>query len=147
MNIKEYPDWHAVVAAHWRDTVGFLYASQPGCIEIRDDELRKVRGNRVLVGVTPADLTRWKPTASWMMGVVLCPGDDVAELVAWAIKNGAAERIRFYAYPKCDPFAVLQPWADAGLPNPAVDIDIGDWKRLHRRFGRDLAVQILQDWS
>lgn len=148
MDLKEYPDWHDVVRSNWKKTTAFLLSFSEPCITIQAQELEAIRRNRVLVGLDAASLEKWTPPASWMMAVVLFPGDDVGPLLAWMHRHEAdPDRIHFYAHPTTDAFTVLAPWAKAGLPFPKVDEDMATWVRLHKRFGLDLSVQILKDWS
>ncbi len=148
MYLKDFPDWHAVVAAHWQKTTGYLLAFREPCVTIALDELASIKGNRILVDLAAIDLAAWEPGKSWMMAVLLCPDDDVTPLITWLRETGAdPRRVRFYAHPDTDVFRVLEPWAEIGFPSPAVDEDIDTWQRLHQRFGRDLAVRILQDWG
>lgn len=148
MHLKEYPDWHAVVAAHWRKTQAFLLAFREPCIGIVRDELAAIKKNRVLVGLDASRLDAWTPGDSWFLAVILCPGDDITALVAWLGDHQAdATRVHFYAHPDTDAFAALRPWAEAALGQPAVDEDVDSWERLHKRFGNDLSVRILADWG
>lgn len=148
MHLKDFPDWHEVVARNWRKTKAYLLAFREPCIRIAADELDAIRRNRVLVGLSAGALSRWRPEGSWMLAVILCPGDDVAPLTAWLARHEAdPARVRFYAHPGTDVFAALEAWREAGLGAPRVDDDVDAWPRLHKRFGNDLAVQILQDWG
>lgn len=107
-----------------------------------------MRGNRVLVGLRPEDLAGWDAEGSWLMAVLLCPGDSSAAIAAWARRHKAdPDRIHFYAHKGTDPFEALAAWHRSGLPPPIVTEGITSWKEFHRRFGRDLTVRILQDWG
>lgn len=129
--------------AGWTETRGFLLASTEPCLSIRDEELAAVRDNRVLVGVD--DLADWEPPESWLLGVVLCPGDGVAPLVAWMSRRRRdADRVRFYLHPET-PVEVLRPWAEAGLPVRRVQADIASWQQLHKRFGLALNDRVYAD--
>ena len=146
MSLKDFPNWHDVVARNWRKTKAYLLALGEPCVTIRDEELQAIKDNRVLVGLNASALTRWRPAGSWMLAVVLCPGDDIAPLLAWRDRHGLdPARIRFYTHVDTKIWDVLRPWHEAGLPSPVVDTDIRDWRALHERFGLDLSVRILED--
>jgi hypothetical protein len=148
MELKDYPDWHGIVAANWQKTTGYLLALDGLCLEVRDDELAAIRKNRVLVGLAAKDLAAWRPPDSWLLAVILCPGDSVEPIVEWVEKHGAeVERIHFYVHDDADAFAALHAWAEAGLPDPIVDDGIDSWKAFHKKFGNDLAIRILEDWG
>lgn len=146
MDVRDYPDWDAVVHQHWRDTPAFMLAMSPPCTRIRDEELEAIGNNRALHSIEAADLASWTPPRSWLLAVLVCPGDDLAPLTAW-VGGAAIDRVRFYVHADADPFDALAAWADAGFPDPIVDDGIDSWRTFHRRFGRDLAVRILQDWA
>lgn len=148
MHLRAHPDWHDVVAANWKRTTGFLLAFREPCITIRDDEIASIRKNRVLVDLDASSLASWRPPASWMLAVILCSDDDVAPVVDWVGRwKAEPARIHFYAHADTDPFQVLRPWADAGLPPPRVEEGVSSWRHLHKRFSLDLSIRILQDWG
>src|SRR5688572_7337759 len=122
MNLRAFPDWHGIVAANWHKTSGFLLALRDPCIRLRDDELAAIRKNRVLVGMDAAALARWTPPPSWMLAVLLCPGDDAGPVVDWVRKQRAdPDRVKFYVHKGTDPFQALAAWGAAGLPDPVVE--------------------------
>lgn len=148
MKLRDYPDWHDVVAANWRKTTGYVLALDGSCFKVRDDELAAIKKNRVLVGLSARDLDKWTPRGSWLLAVLLCPGDSVEAVARWVKRHGAdADRVHFYAHVDADPYAALAAWDDAGLPDPALDDGIAEWKDFHRKFGNDLAIRILEDWG
>lgn len=148
MKLKEFPDWHDVVEANWRKTTGYVLALRGPCLKVRDDELAAIQRNRVLVGLSAKDLGAWTPPESWLLAVLLCPGDTVEAIVDWAKRGSVeSERVHFYAHKDTDPYAALAAWSDAGLPDPAVDDGITSWKSFHQKFGNDLAIRILEDWG
>lgn len=148
MHLRDFPDWHEVVVDHWRQTTGFLLALRQPCLRIRDDELDAIRKNRVLVALDPAGLEAWTPPASWLLAVLLCPGDDARPVVDWVRRCGAdPDRVKFYARKGVDAFQALASWDAAGLPDPVVEEGFTTWRDLHKAFGRDLAIRILQDWG
>lgn len=147
MSLDRHPDWRETVRANWKKTAAFLLASAQPCIKIRDDELAAIKANRILVGLSPRDLQAWSPPASWLLAVVLCPGDTTTEVTAWARKSRAdASRVHFYLHPDADR-QVLAAWHEAGFPTERVDTDVDSWKRLHQLLGLALADRIVADWS
>lgn len=139
--------WHEAVRRNWRRTTAFLLASTQPCITIRDEELQAIRAHRVLVGVGPDDLAGWEPGASWMLAVVLCPGDSTDALAAWARRHRIdASRVHFYLHPDA-PLKVLNGWAEGGFPTDRVDTDVDSWQRLHKLFGLALSDRIVLDWA
>lgn len=148
MHLREFPDWHEVVAGNWQKTTGFLLALRDPCLRIRDEELAAIRKNRVLVALDPTGLKGWVPPESWLLAVLVCPGDDVRPVVDWVREHGTEpDRVKFYARRGTDLFDALGAWAEAGLPDPVVEEGFVTWRDLHRAFGRDLAIRILQDWG
>lgn len=146
MHLKDIPGWRDTVARHWRDTTAYLLALSEPCITIRDDELAAVRENRVLVGLDSKALSDWRPTDSWFMAVLLCPGDDLRPVIRWVEQQQLdASRIHFYVHREEDVHGFMAPWHDAGLPTTQVDAGIPDWKALHRLFGLHLSDRILAD--
>lgn len=146
MPLKDIPNWHDVVQANWRRTTAYLFALAEPCISIRDDELRAIKANRVLVGLSPADLHKWTPPESWFMAVILCPGDDLAPLVAWATRHRVdASRIHFYVRREADLHAFMAQWSKAGFATDGADAGITTWKELHHLFGLHLSNRILLD--
>lgn len=145
MSLDRPPGWTHTVRSNWEKTQGFLLASTEPCLAIRDDELAAVRDNRILVGVGLADLAGWTPSGSWILGVVVCPTDDVGPLVDWMAKQRKdADRVYFYLHPstKGD---VLRPWLEAGFPTHNVSLHIDTWERLHKRFGLALNDRVYAD--
>ena len=146
MNLKDIPNWRDTVATHWRDTTAYLLSLREPCITIQRDELRVVQANRVLVGLDAKALNAWKPTKSWFMAVLLCPGDDLEPLAVWVERTGAdPARIHFYVHREQDVQGFMRVWHAAGFPTDAVDSGIEDWRRFHRLFGLHLSTRILLD--
>lgn len=131
---------------NWEKTTAFLLAGSDPCITIRDEELEVIQGNRVLVGLSFDDLRTWEPSGSWMLAVLLCPGDTTERLATWAAKRDIdTGRVHFYLHPETS-WGALETWHEAGYPTDQVDDDIDSWERLHRLFGLDLSEQIYKDW-
>lgn len=143
MNTGRPSDYFRVVRAHAAKTRGFILAERHPCLDIRDREVERI--HRDLQPAFAATLGDLDLPDSWMLAVILCPGDDTAGVAAWAQRLPArqVDRIRFYAHPKADLAEVLAGWVKARLPPPRVD-EAGDWKEFHRQFGlhlNDLAYQ------
>lgn len=131
----------AVVARHWKDTAGYLVTGREPCISIAKAEVRHVR--RRLKQVAHADLGDVDPPASWFMAVLVCAGDDLAPLAAWA-KGREVGRIHFYLHAEAKALQ-LAPWRDAGFPLDRVDEGFTSWTTLHRRLGFDLNARVYED--
>lgn len=145
MNRDDFPSWHAIVQAHWPKTTGFLLAFREPCIAIRNQEMQAVTG-RVLVAGDIEDLVNWRPPESWILGVILCPGDRVEPVFRWIqARQKDAGRVWFYLHPDVD-VAILRPWEQAGFPADQFDV-APDWKHLHKRFGLALNNQVYADWK
>lgn len=146
MSVDRHPDWYGTVRANWRRTTGYLLASRAPCLTIRDEEIEAIRGNRILVGVSPEGLSKWTPSGSWLLAVLLCPQDDVAAIVAWTRRHKAdARRVHFFLAEGTDP-EVLRPWKDAGYATDRVDV-VASWKELHKLLGLALNDRVYEDWS
>ena len=147
MSLDRHPDWRATVRGNWRKTTAFILASAQPCIKIRDDELAAIKSNRVLVGLSAQDLHSWSPASSWMLAVLVCPGDTTEDVAAWA-RRGKADpsRVHFYLHPEARK-EVLAAWHGAGFPTERVDDDVDSWKRFHHLFGLALADRIVADWG
>lgn len=141
------PGWYEIVRQNWQKTTAHLLADTEPCIKIRDDELEAIEENRVLVGLSFEALDAWVPSGSWMLAILLCPGDDLTRLISWAGEHEIdPSRVHFYLHPDT-PWQILEPWRKAGYPTDRVDDDIDSWERLHRLFGLALSERIVKDWS
>ena len=146
MHLKDIPNWHAIVDANWRHTTAYLLALGEPCITIRNNELQAVKANRVLIGMSGANLEGWTPPKSWFMAVILCAGDDMQPLIDWATKHGVDEsRIHFYVNQESDLGAFMTQWHEAGFETDGADSSITTWKELHHLFGLHLSNRILMD--
>lgn len=134
-------DFAAVVRAHWPETTGYVVAGSPPCIQIGEDEVANVR--RRLEFVHLADVSTLVPDGSWFMAVIVCPGDDLAALAAWA-QDREVGRVYFYLHADADGSA-LAPWQAAGLPTDRVDDGFRSWGPLHKVMGLDLNRQVYED--
>lgn len=135
-----------VVRAHRLDTTAYLVATQPNCLAIRRIEGEKVTGRRLRLaspdGLPPPD----RLPSSWVVAVLLCPGDTTDALAAWtrALPLVLRHRIWFYEAPSLDPAVAYRAWHDAGLGKPLAD-PFRDFYDFNRLFANDLNEQIYQD--
>ncbi len=147
MIIDRHPDWSQTVRENWTKTTAFLLASAQPCIAIRDEEVRAIKANRVLVGLSASDLEAWHPPSSWMLAVLVCPGDTTLDVTAWVRSRKAdPRRVHFFLHPGTK-WGALDAWADAGFPIVSLDDDIASWERLHKRLGLALSDRIVADWG
>lgn len=138
------PAYAEVVRAHHEKTVGYLVASREPCIRIRDDEVASVR--RRLVPLSPEDVAELEPPDSWIMAVVLCPGDDASVIARWLGKRRDPARVWFFAHPGVDLDAALAPLRAAGHALAQVDT-VRSWRELHPLFGHALNDQVYADFA
>ncbi|HLE48384.1 MAG TPA: hypothetical protein VI818_08815 [Candidatus Thermoplasmatota archaeon] len=145
MTPDRHADWYTVVRAHWRKTTGFLLASREPCLTIRDQELASVKG-RSLSSRDPKDLAGWAPPKSWILGVIVCPGDRIDGVVAWVRGHRAdPNRVWFYLHPTT-PLETLRPWADAGFDTDQA-ATVSSWRELHKLYGLALNDRVYGDWN
>ena len=137
-------DWTATVARNWPKVTAYLVSSNhPSCVRMARDEARFI--DRVMVHVTLDGLDRLTPARHWFMAVVVCPGDDLTPLVAWA-KARDASRIHFYLHRDASTGS-LAPWRDAGLPLNRVEEErFTSYGPMHRRLGLDLSDRVYADF-
>lgn len=143
----------AVVRAHMHGTTTFLVADRPPCTHTRDKEFtatRPKRGpqptGRVMVALDPAGLAALDLPRSWLVVVLLCPGDGTTEVAAFAkgLSPPDRERVVFYHHPDADLGAALKEWADSGLAPPPVE-EAADFPELHSHLGGVINERIYQD--
>lgn len=132
-----------VVKRHWRETKGYVIASRQPCIRIRDDEVKRIK--RVLVATgfdgLPLDLPK-----SWIVAVILCPGDDLGAVLTWARRHKVqGSRVWFFLHTGVDP-ETLRPWKDAGFKTDQAEV-VKSWEDLHRSFGLALNDQVYADFK
>lgn len=133
-----------IVHPHRLDTVGILVASREPCIRIAVQEMLNQSGRRFL-RMTPEALPPQMP-GSWAMAVVLCRGDDTAELSAWTARHPrSVSRLHFYIHAGADPRLVLRDWQEAGLPLGST-WDIASWRDLAKHFGARMNMQCHDDF-
>lgn len=137
-------DYASLVRANASRTKGFVLADSGECLDIRDAEIARIQ--RSLRPITSKELEVLELPPSWLLGVILCPGDDMARVAAWTSQLPASdrERVRLYPHERCDLIAMLAPWYAGGLDDPRAD-EVRDFATFHRFFGNDLNDQIYAD--
>lgn len=138
-------DYRSVVMAHRFETTAFLLADSGECLETRDAEVLNVKGRR-LVPITSAELSGLKLPTSWLLAVILCPGDDTAAIAAWTRRLPVADhdRIRFYAHPDADLESALRIWHAVGLRDPPLR-SVRGARELARPLGMAINDRIYAD--
>ncbi|HLE47258.1 MAG TPA: hypothetical protein VI818_03090 [Candidatus Thermoplasmatota archaeon] len=141
------PDWQDVVRKHWRDTPGYVVAASGACLDVQAQETVGERGQvpgRQFQAHRPGALRGFRPTGSWFMGILLCPGDDVLGILEWTsgLSSADAERVVFYVHPRFDRVAMAAWHAST---RPRVVRFGGTWRAFHRLYGRHHADRVYQD--
>lgn len=133
-----------IVRAHWRDTTAFLLATSEPCMSLRELEIARVR--RLLVGLAPEELSTLRLPDSWLLAVLLCPGDDTASLVPFVagLPPRDRDRVVFFLHPDADLVQAFHAWYAAGLPDPHT-LDAGDYRSLAPKLGHELNKRIALD--
>ncbi|MEK6975241.1 MAG: hypothetical protein AABY18_02750 [Candidatus Thermoplasmatota archaeon] len=144
MSLDRPRDYHQVVRAHAAKTRGFILAERHPCLDIQAREVAAIR--RDLERAFAANLADLKPPASWLLAVILCPGDDTQAIANWTkrLPTRDVDRVRFYAHADVDLAQALEAWVAAQLPPPRLDA-CDDWKEFHRQFGLHLNDQTYRD--
>lgn len=134
-----------VVAEHHTDSDAVLVANREPCISIAYDEQANVHGRSFTVA-TPDEVRELDLRDSWIMAVLLCPGDDTEALAAWALEQEIdPRRIVFYLHTDTDPRDALGAWEEAELPVHAT-WTIENWRQLHKHFGAAWNVRVYDDF-
>ena len=138
------PDDRVVIQKHWKDTPTYLVANQPPCLDLRD-QAALPKGRRY-EAASFAALATIRPPASWAMGVILCPGDTLADVAAWAARNKVqdANRILIFHRPDVGLKAALQPWREAGCGLPLL-VEVETWVDMAQILGKHVNNTILRD--
>lgn len=137
-------DWTRVVQANWKKVTAFIVSSaHPSCVKMAADEVSAI--DRVMQHVALAGIRALKPPRHWFMAVIVCPGDDLTALAAWA-RGQDAQRIHFYLH-KDASVKSLTTWRDAGLPLTRIEEErFTAYGRMHKKLGLDLSDQVYVDF-
>ena len=134
-----------VVRAHRFDTTAFLFANQPNCLRLARTESDALTGRRLRL-LPPAELATLTPSGSWCLAVIVCPGDGIDAVVAWASRLDPKDRSRvwFFLSAGLEAASLLKPWDGAGLGDP-LWTDFKGFLDFNQVFANDLTEQIYQD--
>lgn len=134
-----------VIRANRMRTTCFVVAERGNCLDLRAEEIRRVSGRR-FVPVSGATLPRTLPP-SWMLAVIVCPGDDSGRVAAWTkgLGFGQSRLVFFYETQQgLDVAAFYRAWVAKRLPDPArrrpknfVDLCVALGADLNRRILAD----------
>jgi hypothetical protein len=134
-----------VVTKHHSDSDAVLVAAQEPCISIAYDERENVAGRSFRIE-HPDGLADLMLRESWIMAVLLCPGDNASLVAAWVrAGNRDPRRILFYVHPRTNPRKALAPWRESGLPVHST-WTVRNWRELHRHFGAAWNVRVFDDF-
>lgn len=138
------PKYADIVRANWPKTLGAIVASSPAALAMQKRSISHVQ--RKLRGVAPEDLAGLDLGGSWLVAVVLGPGDDTRKVASWAsgLANEQQPRVRFYLLRGVKAADAFRAWYDAGLPDPLTS-EVENWTTFHKRFGNELNNQIYRD--
>lgn len=138
-------DWTATVRGNWKKVTAYLVSSDhPSCLKMAKDEMQHI--NRVMQHVPLAAIAKLQPTRHWFMAVIVCPGDNLDGLAAWA-KGHDTDRVHFYLHRDAES-QILAPWREAGYALDRVAIErYTTYGRMHAQLGRDLSDQVYSDFA
>ena len=151
MPTSNYPSgWHQYVKAHHKDTAGYVVAQTGDCLKIRHQETTGAQSRvtgRGFQPIHPRDLPGIQLAASWFMGVIFCPGDDLSPVLAWITHVRPVDhgRIVLYIHPAFDQVAGAKLMRAANLDHIRTTEFRGDWTNFHHLFGNDHAWQVWHD--
>lgn len=121
-----------VVVAHKHDTTLYVAAESGRCIARRDELVGRIpparttrqgQYGRHVVAVGPDDFTSIPTDESWCLAVLVCPGDRMDRLLAWArggLEAAHYARIRFYVDAELDEIQAVEPWTS--VVSPVADV-------------------------
>ena len=137
-------DWTRIVQSSWKKVTAYIVSSaHPSCVKMASDEVSEI--NRVMQHVALADIHAVKPPRHWFMAVIVCPGDNLSGMAAWA-SDKDARRIHFYLH-KGASAKSLAIWRDAGLPLTRIEEErFTVYGRMHKKLGLDLSDQVYADF-
>lgn len=109
-------DYKPVIDTHKHESLAFVFASDADCMEDSENLIVAGREFHTETGsafdVEPPDKT--------VVLVLLCPGDDLTEIMDWVQTHGLrpSERVLLVYHPDCDLVEMLQPWYEVFEEDP-----------------------------
>lgn len=101
-------DYKPIIEANKKGSLAYLISTGNGCI--KDWEKFAVKGREFSkpIGALPAVA----PPPKCVIGIVVCPGDDLRQVMDWVAKHKILppERIMIIYHPDCDMVEILAPW-------------------------------------
>lgn len=139
------PNPRDVIHPHRLETVGYLLATSPPCTRIVADEVRHVK--RTLVALEAGNTPPASRPKSWVLAVLVCPGDTLSPIAPWVRGLPPKDRDRVYVFfhPEADRVAALGPWYEAGLDDPITSL-AHDYRSFHKSFGARMNLQTYLDF-
>ncbi len=134
-----------VIHPHRFETAGYLLATSAPCTRIVADEVRIVK--RTLYALTSGHAPPVSRPRSWVLAILVCPGDTLAGIAPWVRRLASRDRERVYVYfhPDTDQVAALAPWYKAGLDDPITSL-AQDFRSFHKSFGARMNLQTYLDF-
>lgn len=127
-------DYVPVIKANWKNNHAYLLASSGNCIDGWKTFATRGRNFIKPLGALPSVA----PPSKTVIGIVVCPGDDLAPVMAWIAKHriAPAERVLIVYHPSCDMVEILRPWYKMFDVSPLV-LEVTKWPgdRVNKRFG------------
>lgn len=135
----------AQVRPHLKETIGYVLATSGDRLDVQKREIQAIK-NRLFKSLRPDDLAGLRLPPSWILGVLLCPGDSTDTVAAWASALAAVDRgrLRFYFLGGTDAGAAMRAWTQEGL-GPVAYTNVSTWQHFHHRYGADHAIRVYQD--
>lgn len=135
------PGWHDVVRQHHADTAGYVVAQTGDCLELQAQERKHPRGRlrgRDFQPLPIASLATLRPPASWFLGIILCPGDDLDPILGWyvTLPTKDRDRVALFVHPRYAKDAVDEAWSRRGATAPQTVPLRGTWEHFHHVYGR-----------
>lgn len=133
------------VRRHKRDTTAYVLVEPGNCFRLGPADFAKVKG-RALVPVTRNTLPVHPLPASWVLVVLVCPGDDLGSVAGWASRLPRVDlhRVWFYELESADARGSYKMWSEAGLPFPRRE-RAKDGAEFNRILANELNIRILLD--
>lgn len=133
------------IRKHRLETTGYVVLRPGNCFGLKPQDFTKVAGRRLVP--LGADQPPVHPLPrSWVLVVLVCPGDDLTGLATWGAKLTRADlhRVWFYELRGQDARASYKPWVAAGLPYPPRE-QVDDVREFNHLFANELNIRILLD--